>query len=231
MNIFATPEQVAILKKRAGTFAAENYNGADSKVLPFLIFFNDQPGIATVWSCQGHYGSDTGNLDEGEFYVMLAVTEEGFQMVEKFYSKLRDRLSTVQDVVNNETPRVYDLRMSFTTRRWVYENNGNTDEVFNVINFAMTNPYSDCLKKFVEEAIEAAKDAVYEKGWEEGLAEGVRASYEDKREKMIAEHFKTQRITPTAEQVQVLRDVFDKEWAAVNTKLPAVLPPMPPRRK
>ena len=138
MSLFATQEQVNTLRKRAASFAAGRYPGADPLIKPLLDEMAKLENIACVWSCEGHFDpSKKGRGQLSDFYLMMAVTAEGFETLTRLYEILRARLMTTQvashahtqayraahpdeqDYVD-QTPRsnVHQLSMGFTSRTW-----------------------------------------------------------------------------------------------------------------
>lgn len=93
MSIFATQEQVDILKKRARAWETNGFSRADPYIVPLITVMNKLENIACVWSCEGHF--DPRRIGEGrlsDFYLMMAVTAEGFETVSRLYDNLRNRL-------------------------------------------------------------------------------------------------------------------------------------------
>jgi len=70
---------------RSLDYAAQGFPGCDSELIDILPKLNALPGIATLWSCASHVevsGSDN------QFYIAVAVTEEGMRHMVSIYEEL-----------------------------------------------------------------------------------------------------------------------------------------------
>lgn len=87
--MFATKEQVEILKRRAKIWEVSGCRGGDPLIKEIMPLLNQIPNVAVVWSCEGH--------DAGEnFYIMFAIEESAFQPMLRMYESLCDRLIPYQ---------------------------------------------------------------------------------------------------------------------------------------
>jgi hypothetical protein len=95
--MFATKEEVAELRTRAESWKALNYVGADPMIPQVMDLFLKFPGIAPMWSCEGHFKEpEKGRKTHSNFYMMFAVEEQAWPLMQEIYMRLRERLMTHQ---------------------------------------------------------------------------------------------------------------------------------------
>lgn len=165
--MFATKEEVAELRQRAEAWKALDYLGADPMIPQVMDLFMKFRGIAPMWSCEGHFKDlEKGRKNHSNFYIMFAVEEQAFPVMQEIYLRLRERLMTHQrraDKANasierqvrksrvatgsgerqdavSEMPRFSAVNMcnlTFSTR--VHPNNDPEDDVWRWINVLILN--------------------------------------------------------------------------------------------
>lgn len=95
--MFATEQEVAILKKRALAWQAGGYKEADPSIPQVMNLILMLDGIAPIWSCEGHYKeNDSVRKNHQNFYIMFAITEKAFPTIQDIYLRLRQRLMVHQ---------------------------------------------------------------------------------------------------------------------------------------
>lgn len=62
---------------------------ADPALLPMLRYFNNLPGVATRFSCEGHPGSAWDS-----FYVMFYTTGRGYEQLARFFAAYAQNVAT-----------------------------------------------------------------------------------------------------------------------------------------
>ncbi len=101
--MFATKEQVAALKERALQWQAAGYDRADPLIPAMMDKVLQFEGIAPVFSCEGHTRDVKGGRPMAKrFYMMFAVEETAFPMMQTLYSKLQQRLLAIQFVYDEQ---------------------------------------------------------------------------------------------------------------------------------
>jgi hypothetical protein len=118
MSIFATGEQVALLKQRSLDWAANGFPNADKNIPMVMRYLNRFPDIAVVFSCEGHKETD------GAFYIMFAVTEKGFQTIQQLYSKLQNRMLMLLKE-SPDSKMIDALQLEISTAVWPIQENEN----------------------------------------------------------------------------------------------------------
>lgn len=84
-TLVTQPEIFQLAAQRAFAYAEAGYPNCDSELIDILPKLNALPGIATLWSCASHVevsGSDN------QFYIAVAVTEEGMRHMVSIYEEL-----------------------------------------------------------------------------------------------------------------------------------------------
>ncbi len=143
--MFATKEQVQCLRERSIEWEKEDFETADPLIPQVVRLLNKVETIACVWSCEGHYNVSKLHVKEDSienFYLMLAVTEEGFQFVQKLFTNLQERLVAIaleKKLYQNNGRLNHDAAwfivnpirtsLSFTTRFWP----GEDSVLYNVV--------------------------------------------------------------------------------------------------
>jgi hypothetical protein len=95
--MFATKEEVAELRTRAEAWKALDYIGADPMIPQVMDLFMKIPGIAPMWSCEGHFKDpEKGRKSHANFYIMFAVEERAYPVMQEIYLRLRERLMVHQ---------------------------------------------------------------------------------------------------------------------------------------
>lgn len=165
--MFATKEEVAALRQRAEAWKAHDYVGADPMIPQVMDLVLKIPGIAPMWSCEGHFKDiEAGHPRHENFYMMFAVEEQAWPTMQEIYQRMRERLMTHQrraDKANAsverqikadkaaggegkrshvaaEIPRysaVNQFNISFSTR--IYPSNDMEDDVWHWINVLIMN--------------------------------------------------------------------------------------------
>lgn len=95
--MFATKEEVAKLRQRAESWKATRYVGADPMIPQVMDLFLKFPGVAPIWSCEGHFKDpEAGRNRHDNFYMMFAVEESAYPLMQEIYMRLRERLMVHQ---------------------------------------------------------------------------------------------------------------------------------------
>lgn len=104
MFVFSTAEQVVALKQRSLEWEQQGFPGIDDGFQTSLSLLNRMPHLAPVYSCTGHIrrNTETKRVTRTDFYVIFAVTEEGFNTLRSIYQRLQDRLIAGYTEVHNE---------------------------------------------------------------------------------------------------------------------------------
>lgn len=184
MSIFATQEQVNILKARALAWQDAGFPSADPRIPDLMRLMNKLENVACVWSCEGH--SDPAQLDPKKlkhFYLMMAVTEEGFETVTRLYNKLRIRLFAAtelgdirlanhrEDPINDPAcafddpiaySPVYRCHLNITSRTWpiatYVDNQPRRPKNYNVVILGGETGYENIKEAFFAELMASLKE-------------------------------------------------------------------------
>lgn len=76
--------------RRNTEYAKLDYPGLDSLLRNIVPYINSINGIQTVFSCSGHL-----EKSNPSFYIVLAVTEQGYESFIKLFEKIDHRLNTI----------------------------------------------------------------------------------------------------------------------------------------
>lgn len=87
--MFASKEQVEQLKQRALQWERGGCPSGDTLIKDVMPLLNKLPGIAVVWSCEGHPPKEN-------FYIMFAVEEDQFKVMQDMYNRLYEKLLPYQ---------------------------------------------------------------------------------------------------------------------------------------
>lgn len=108
MTIFANEADVEELKVRAQAWKCAGYPTADPLIPEVLDLVLQFPGIAPVWSCEGHTVVINEKLQRTGFYMMFSATEDGFKILQELYVKVRDRLFLLQQAHDTWRTKLYE---------------------------------------------------------------------------------------------------------------------------
>jgi hypothetical protein len=191
MSVFSTPEEVALLKERSLQWEKDGFPGADEYMAPIISLLNQLDYIAPVYSCTGHAvrNPDTTKTTRTDFYLILAVQEEGFPIVAGIYKAMmaalvqkytREHIAYKEHVAKygeknpkHPAPRVIwqsrpnGLRLTFTNRVWPISIEGGTEKLhdgdthfYNVMLLAGETGYDLAIKNFMWTLYEVVQEVV-----------------------------------------------------------------------
>lgn len=103
--MFATQKQVAKLKARSVQWELNKFPTCDPMLPPIISLINQLDGVASVWSCEGHRREPGGRQHDSGFYIMFAVEQRAFPIMQRLYEDLRRRLKPYQHAADVERIR------------------------------------------------------------------------------------------------------------------------------
>lgn len=191
MTVFSTPEEVALLKERSLQWEKDGFPQADEYMAPIISLLNQLDYIAPVYSCTGHAvrNPDTTITTRTDFYLILAVQEEGFSIVAGIYrammsvliNKYTKQHEAYKEHVakygekNPEHPappviwqsRPNAMRLTFTNRVWPVSIEGGQEKLhdgdthfYNVMVLAGETGYDLAIKNFMHILTEVVQEVV-----------------------------------------------------------------------
>ena len=83
--MFVRQNDFDVLKARYLSWAAAGFPEGDQNILPVLRALNEVPGVTTTSSCESHLGRENALQ---KFYITMAVTQEGYEVVLKIFESL-----------------------------------------------------------------------------------------------------------------------------------------------
>jgi hypothetical protein len=105
------------LRGRYDAWRDMGHNNGDVWIVPVVELLNRLPGVATIFSCQGHPEEPGVRRTAQNFHLELGATEDGFVKVLELFARLRDRLPDDYLTVGGDRKKVIysvrkcDLRM------------------------------------------------------------------------------------------------------------------------